>query len=190
MTPVVRRRPILIHVSRTARFRAWSHAFLLVAAVAAAAPVVRWCPKSWDEIAPDAFLRCAAASSVSHPGCALTYAGATPSSAPACARGEQCADVAADACTACPLGEHAAPVPRHAGPHRGRAYLLGDAAANRARPEPSLRVAPPAPAIALVAAYVPAPPPRRARVVAPRDIRPPPDAPHAPPPARAPPLDA
>jgi hypothetical protein len=175
-------------VSRITRLRACSHALLLVAAFAAAVPAVRWCPRTWDEIAPEQFLRCAAVSSVGHPGCALTYAGAVPASAPACAHGDRC--TAAATCSACPLGEHAAPAPRPAAPHRGRAYLLGDAAAMRALRYEAPRLAPAAPAIVVLAASLPAPPAARARVADLACTRPPPDTPHAPPPARAPPLDA
>lgn len=185
-------------------------ALVLAAALVAAVPSVRWCPARWDDIATSVFLRCAFAASVGAPGCALSGDGGAPAPARAvgaagCAR---CASACASsrarttACGAgrrCPLAAAAsdqggvrAPGSGRGTHHRGRAYLIGDAAVARAMRSPVPRVEAPA-LFAGIAAAIPAleaPGWRSGATPVVAEARPSARPHNAPPPARAPPREA
>jgi hypothetical protein len=204
----------MISVARTRR---GARAILLAASLCAAVPSVRWCSVRWDEIAPELFLRCAAASAVGSPACAMSFDGRSPAAPRASCRvlgricGSECAATPSRPRNAqcssgaglqsCPLAARTiddvvgGTVPPAGSPtptRHGRAYWLGDAGYASALRSLGPELSGPG----LAAAPPPAgtdlegPERRGVRTQVAVDAAPPARPSNRPPPARAPPSEA
>jgi hypothetical protein len=163
---------------------------LLAAAVAAAVPTVRWCPLRWEQIDAERFLRCTTMVAAGLPSCGPS--GSTPATTPPDDRCRMPCAARAGVAT-CPLAETAtSSAPQRTPPARhGHAYFLGDAAYAHALRSTQRLVAPPLRTLlaSLAGASLALPSVAVQRVPLAAEPRPPNRAAHAPPPARAPPLE-
>jgi hypothetical protein len=166
-------------VRRRAR---WSHVALVVAALAACAPIVRWCPLDWSRVPLAALAECTLASGDALGPCPMARRQAVADACPL-HQGSACAS--APACASRSLACDPPATPAH-----GRAYCL-DAPAPAAKSHaPSPRIDPPQASAALaVLALAMEPPDTPSWAALPAlEARPPTRDAEARPPIRGPPL--